>query len=159
MTTKKILALPFPFVIHPWGRFHFFLLVIGLHRTKIQRPRWNIFISVAYLRCVPLSQFLVNGQQWERYVTTHPNPSPRKKKGWQLSCGGPGYSPSWSEDSWRCLRVLCTNMEDQKKEIVSLWIPKMSDNNNLQNLVKSMSRDCSRLLRERGSRQSIYIVL
>ena len=103
MTTKKILALPFPFVIHPWGRFHFFLLFIGLHQTKIQRPRWNIFISVAYLRCVPLSQFLVNGQQWERYVTTHPNPSPRKKKddNWAVEDQGtPLADQKTAEDVW-----------------------------------------------------------
>ena len=35
---------------------------------------------------------------------------------------------------------VCTNMEDWKREIVKLWVTRMSDNSYLQNLVESMPR-------------------
>ena len=98
MTAIKVHAPLFPFVVYPWGRFLCFLLCIGSDEKMME----NFSLSCLYFRCAPLPQFLVNRQQWERYITTQPNPSPRKTKGWQLSPGGPRYQAYQkpAEDVW-----------------------------------------------------------
>ena len=82
---------------------------------------WTISVLAAYFRCAPLPQFLVNRQQWERYVTTQPNPSPRKTKGWQLSPGGPRYQAYQkpAEDVWEYSAQFGRGW---KREIVRLGI-------------------------------------
>ena len=88
---------------------------------KLSSYGWKISISVAYLKCSPLSRFLVNRQQWERYITTQPNPSPRKTKGWQLSPGGPRYQAYQkpAEDVWEYSAQFGRGW---KREIVRLGI-------------------------------------
>ena len=144
-----MLALPFPCVIRlwAWGRFLCLLLCILLHQIKNYHHIWNIFISVNCLLKIsskrqtdsnesdtsPLNQILFQ----------------ERKYGDNWALEGQGIIPSWPEASWRCLRipVLCTNMKDQKKEIVRLWITKKSDNNCL---VVSMPRRLQEVIEREG---------
>ena len=65
----------------------------------------------------------------------------------------PGNSPDLNpiENAWSWMKlqlkdVVCTNMEDWKREIVKLWVTRMSDNSYLQNLVESMPRRLQKVI-------------
>ena len=48
------------------------------------------------------------------------------------------------------LNVASTNMEDWKREIVKLWVMKMSDDRYLQSLVESMPRRLQEVIEREG---------
>ena len=127
---------PFPLRDTPWDLFLVVPLFTRSHQTKIHVIQTKIHHFKALCKQHTFSHLTVNFQhacsQQPFNKTFH--------QGRQEGCNWALVGQCASEGHQEPTEDVCTNMEDWKREIVKLWVTRMSDNSYLQNLVESMPR-------------------